>query len=201
MNDLKSLASHARVGILGGSFDPPHLGHQLLALSFCALEELDELWIIPCANHAQKKGLSPFKHRFAMCEYAFRHFKNIRVLDIEEKLPPPNFTITTLRALKDLYPELNLVLALGSDLIKSFSSWHEAAKITDFAQCVIFERENYPLNFVALELKNARIHQGFILPDINSSKLRAWVSSKDNNIYNYIDSLVISYIKNNNIYN
>src|SRR5258708_38432850 len=96
---LPTVKQNASIGILGGSFDPPHLCHQLLALSFLSLEPLDELWVIPCADHAFKNNLSSFPHRFAMCEIAFERIQKVLVLDLESKLATPNYTIETINAI------------------------------------------------------------------------------------------------------
>src|SRR5580658_1402932 len=111
----------SNIGLLGGSFDPPHLGHSLLALSFLALEPIDELWIIPCQNHAFKGCLNSFEQRFDMCKLAFSRINNIRVLDLENSIDPPNYTIKTLDLILSKRPDLNLFFAIGSDLITDFS--------------------------------------------------------------------------------
>jgi nicotinate-nucleotide adenylyltransferase len=197
---LPPAAVGARIGILGGSFDPPHLGHELLALSFLALEPLDHLWIIPCANHAHKTSFTPFDHRLSMCKLGFSRLSNVNILDIENHVPPPNFTIQTLRVIKSLRPDLKLIWGLGSDLLSGFGSWHEADKLEMLADFVIFERENYPM-WVPRLLKNARLHQGFVLPDTSSTELREFLKKNNNTPEcSLIDRLVLAYINNNKLY-
>jgi len=196
---LPAAASGARIGILGGSFDPPHLGHELLALSFLALEPLDELWVVPCANHAYKSSLTPFAHRLSMCRLAFGRLQQVSVLDIENHLPPPNFTIQTLKAIKSLRPDLKLLWGLGSDLIAGFASWHEADKLLDLSDFVIFEREHYPMLVPPL-LKNARLHQGFILPDTSSTGLRDFLKNNNNQKCSFLDRLIFAYIQQHGLY-
>jgi nicotinate-nucleotide adenylyltransferase len=199
---LETIKAHARIGILGGSFDPPHLGHQLLALSFLALENIEELLIIPCASHAQKENVSSFAHRFAMCKLAFRHFKHIGVLDIEEHISAPNYTIKTLRTLKNYRPDLQLIWGLGSDLVSTFDSWHEAEKLQELADFVIFQRENYLVSNFTTLLKDARVHQGYVLPDTNSTALRNFLRDRKNlHPCPLVDQKVFSYIKNHKLYN
>lgn len=197
---LPTIHKNAHIGILGGSFDPPHLCHELLALSFLALEPIDELWIIPCANHAIKPSLSPFIHRMAMCNLAFSRLHNLRVLDIENRLASPSYTVQTLRAIKSLRPDLNLVLGIGSDLVASFSSWHEAHTLPDLADFVIFERENYSHSPRPPLLKNARLHQGYALPDTNSTKLREFLRTTNKEPCPFLDLRVFEYIKHNALY-
>lgn len=197
---LPPVALGARIGILGGSFDPPHLGHELLALSFLALEPLDELWIVPCANHANKSSLTPFMHRLSMCKLGFSRLRKVSVLDIENHLQPPNFTIQTLKAIKSLRPDLKLIWGLGSDLISGFGSWHEAEKLESLTDFVIFERENYPM-LIPLLLKNARLHQGFVLPDMSSTELREFLKINNNSPEcSFLDRLVFAYIQEHGLY-
>ena len=111
---LPEIKNGSSVGILGGSFDPPHLCHELLALSFLALEPITDLWVIPCANHAFKDNLTSFAHRLAMCKLAFSRLNNVHVLAIEENLATPNFTINTLEAILQKRPDLKIFFGLGS---------------------------------------------------------------------------------------
>ena len=135
-----SVPKNASIGLLGGSFDPPHLGHAFLALSFLALEAIDELWIIPCNDHAFKKNMISFEHRFAMCLLAFGHFQKTRVLDIEKKIEAPNYSIATIMAIKKERPDLALSMCLGSDIINEFPTWHRAKELSQSCRFVIFRR-------------------------------------------------------------
>lgn len=198
---LPPVKNGAHIGLLGGSFDPPHIGHQLLALSFIALEPIDELWIMPCANHAKKATLTSFCHRFAMGEIAFRRMRRVRVIDIEHHLPPPNYTLQTLEAILNVNPTLSLHFGIGSDLVSSFSSWHAAAQIVLKARIVIFERYSYPLTTLPTLLKDARLHRGYPLPDINSTSLRDFSRrQKIGNSLAFVDQDVVRYVEKHGIY-
>jgi|HubBroStandDraft_6_1064221.scaffolds.fasta_scaffold330008_2 nicotinate-nucleotide adenylyltransferase len=188
----------SNIGLLGGSFDPPHLGHSLLALSFLALEPIDELWIIPCQNHAFKGCLNSFEQRFDMCKLAFSRINNIRVLDLENSIDPPNYTIKTLDLILSKRPDLNLFFAIGSDLITDFSKWHKPEEILKKTSVVIFERQNYPIKLTPI-LKNARIHQGYCLPDTNSTEIRASIL-RDSSTHTFVDQKVREYINQNKLY-
>lgn len=191
----------ARIGLLGGSFDPPHLGHGMLSLAFLALEQIDELWIVPCNDHAIKESLSTFAHRFAMCKLAFARLQNVRVLDIEQHLPAPNFTINTIKAIKTLRPDLNVYLGLGSDLTTSFPKWQSACELSTLAQFVIFERENYPCENLPSLLKNARVHKSGVLPNFNSTAFREELrKTTHQNACSYVDRAVMDYIQAHGLY-
>lgn len=194
MIELPPVAPHARVGLIGGSFDPPHHGHRQLALSFLHKEAIDELWIIPCDNHALKTGLSDFKHRVNMCRLAFAEIDKVRVLELEKYLTKPNYTIQTIKAVKARRPDLVLSFALGSDLVPNFPHWFQAPELSSMVQWVIFMRENYPLINLPDLLKDSRLHDDFIFPDTNSTSLRNFMRESQ------IDPKVASYINAERLY-
>lgn len=198
---LPTVKSGSHIGILGGSFDPPHLCHQLLALSFLTLEPIDELWIIPCADHAFKDELTSFRHRFAMSEIAFKRLSAVRVLDIEKKLETPNYTIETIDAILQKRPDLKLLLCLGSDLIHSFHTWHNAALLAQKVKIALFERNTFPIASLPPLLKNAHIHRGYALPNTNSTAIRDFLARREKEeVCNFLDRDVFSYIKENRLY-
>lgn len=193
--------SKGRVGILGGSFDPPHLGHQVLAQCMLTMARLDEVWIIPCQTHAFNKNLSPFALRFELCMLAFRHMKNVHVLDVESHLPAPNYTFDTLQFLKNQKNNLQLVLGMGSDLISDFPKWHKSAQINDLAELCIFGRYSFPLADIPTELVNAQIFPEFLLPNINSTKLRKELALfEDPMQFPFLDQEVVAFIKEEKLY-
>lgn len=191
----------SRIGFFGGSFDPPHLGHLMLGLSFLALESLDELWIVPCDDHALKDSVATFSHRLAMCDLSFGRLQNAKVIDIEHHLKPPNYTINTIKAISDLRPDLKLLLGLGSDLVSGFASWHQAPALAQMVELVIFERVNYPCKVLPELLNNARVHRAYALPDINSTALRNYLRSNANNERcPYMDPKIWHYIQEHGLY-
>lgn len=191
----------SRIGFFGGSFDPPHLGHLMLGLSFLALESLDELWIVPCDDHAFKNSISAFSHRLAMCNLAFSRLKNAKVIDIEHHLKPPNYTINTIKAITKQRPDVKLLIGLGSDLISDFPKWHNAAALAQMVELVIFEREHYPCEQLPKLLNNARVHRAYALPDTNSTALRNYLKSNANQeLCPFMDPKVAHYIEAHRLY-
>jgi nicotinate-nucleotide adenylyltransferase len=196
---LPPIQQKAKIGILGGSFDPPHFGHITLALSFLSLEPIDELWVIPCAHHAMKNPSNDFIHRFNMCELAFSRLNNTKVLDIEKHLAPPNYTIQTIDYIKNIRPDVKIFLALGSDLLATFYKWHKPKEIVSKTEIIIFERPHFPITQLPDELLHERIHRNSWLIDIASTSIRA--SQKDIHKFTpFIDHLVLDYIKKHNLY-
>ncbi len=194
---LPAVKDGAHIGLLGGSFNPPHIGHQLLALSFLALEPIDELWVLPCADHAFKGPLFDFAHRFAMCQLAFERIVHVRVLDLENHLPAPNYTVQTIEHILHQLPNIHLYLGIGSDLINSFERWHEAQRVAALARIVIFERDSYPITSLPPVLTASHQHRGHPLPDVNSTNLR---SRGMNDPLAYIDRAVVRYIREHKLF-
>jgi nicotinate-nucleotide adenylyltransferase len=194
-----------RIGLLGGSFDPPHLSHQLLALSALAIEPIDTLWVIPCADHPFQKSLSSFEHRMAMCELAFSHVdRQVRVVPIEKYLPSPNYTVRTLEHILERRPGVKLFLTMGSDILQQLPKWHEPEKLEQLSELIVYLREGFPIQNIPTQVQKLRIHDGYILPDIQSSNVRALIQKgtsepKDDRIP-FVDQKVAAYIKEHHLY-
>ena len=126
---LPDLVGAGKVGILGGSFNPPHVGHALLAHAMLSTEDLDELWIIPVWQHPFGKDSVSFEHRMDMCRLAFSLLGNrVRILDIESVLPTPSYTVQPLSAIHAVRPGIKPTLIIASDI----SEISQAAWATEF---------------------------------------------------------------------
>lgn len=113
-----------KIAVYGGSFDPPHKGHRLLAdnlADFCGVEKV---LIIPTAMSPfkQSSGASP-EDRLSMCELAFNS-PLFEVSDVEISRGGKSYTVDTLRQVKKLYPESDLYLFMGDDMLLSLDRWY-----------------------------------------------------------------------------
>jgi nicotinate-nucleotide adenylyltransferase len=196
-HNLPATRNNARVGILGGSFDPPHIGHQLLALGALAMTPIDEVWVLPCADHPQKKNHVAFEHRYKMCLLAFRRILDCQVVDLEAHLPAPSFTVKTLEAIKQLRPDVSLTLLLGSDLLTSIHSWHAPERLAQLANIAVFAREGHgSIAALPAQLSGAILYANFAFPDIQSRLLREGAHAKSD----YLDREVATYIEAKQLY-
>lgn len=164
MND--PITSARRVGVLGGSFDPPHAGHVLLATYALSAAPLDAVLVVPAFAHAFGKRSSPFEDRLAMCRLAFTPLDpaRVHVSDIERTLPSPSFTYRTLEALEARYPEAALRLIVGSDIVNEIERWANVERIRELAPlCVVGRGGHAGAHDEALSLE---------LPEVSSSELR-----------------------------
>ncbi|MCS6797485.1 MAG: nicotinate (nicotinamide) nucleotide adenylyltransferase [Myxococcota bacterium] len=113
------------VGVLGGSFDPPHTGHVVLATLVLACAPVDRLLVVPVHAHALgKQARAGFAQRAEMCELAFGELRRATVDRIEQRLGGPSFTLRTLQALQQQMPDVALRLVLGTDLRTEVHRWH-----------------------------------------------------------------------------
>jgi nicotinate-nucleotide adenylyltransferase len=130
-----------RVAIYGGSFNPPHLAHQLAITCVLATARVDELWMVPTFKHPFDKQLEPFADRARMCELAAAPFARVRVSRIEEELGGDSFTLRTVKALRARHPDHEWVMVIGADLLAERERWHGWPELKELVEFVIVGRQ------------------------------------------------------------
>jgi len=132
-----------RIGLFGGSFNPVHRGHLLLARAAQKQLALDEVWFVPCAKSADGKQLAPAKLRLRWLKRSVKGEVGLKVCDLELKRGGVSRTITTLRRLKTLWgAKASFVLLMGQDQAANFHTWKDAEKIPKFAELAAFKRDS-----------------------------------------------------------
>ena len=134
----------ARIGIFGGSFNPPHEGHILAAREFYEQLELDRLLIIPAGDppHKTLSANSPTDlQRLEMTRIAAMDLENTEVLDLEIKREGRSYTADTIEILRQTYPDDELFLLMGTDMFYSFGSWYQPERITKEATIAVAHRD------------------------------------------------------------
>jgi nicotinate-nucleotide adenylyltransferase len=131
------------LAVFGGSFNPPHVAHTLVAAYVLASQACDRVVVVPTAQHAFGKGLADFSHRVRMCELAMANLRGVEVSSIEDTLPAPNRTLHTLEALGRIHVGAKLRLVIGSDLLAETHAWHNFARIEELAPPIVIERQGY----------------------------------------------------------
>jgi len=128
-----------KVAFFGGSFNPPHVAHQLVALYVLETTDVDELWLVPCWQHPFDKTLAPYEHRLRMCQLAVAALgPRARASDIEGRLGGESHTLRTLKALRAEHPTHELSLVIGADIEPELPSWYGAAELLrDFPRIVV----------------------------------------------------------------
>ncbi len=113
-----------RIALYGGSFNPPHVAHQMVGLYVLETAPVDELWIVPAFIHAFGKPLAPFEDRLQMCALAVAALgSRARVSDVERELGGPSRTLHTLHRLRERHPGHEFSLVIGADLVDEVPSW------------------------------------------------------------------------------
>jgi nicotinate-nucleotide adenylyltransferase len=128
-----------RIGVYGGSFNPPHVGHAMVAAWLKWTDQVDEVWLVPTWQHAFGKELAPFHLRVAMCEaLAAQVGAFVRVSTVEQDLGGVSYTIDTLRHLSDAQPTARFRLVVGADNLAVAPKWRAwDAIVRDFAPIVV----------------------------------------------------------------
>lgn len=131
-----------RVGVFGGSFDPVHHGHLIVAAEAMRVLGLDEIRFVPAGEQPFKRSrlVAPPDHRLAMLHRAVAGVPGFLVDPQECRRPGPSYTVDTLRALRAAQPDASLSLLVGSDAAQDFLQWREAAVIQELARVVVLSR-------------------------------------------------------------
>ena len=198
----------ARIGIYGGTFNPPHAGH-IAAANFALMAlELDRLLVIPARTppHKQKNGdITDGAHRLEMLKLAFAGEENITVSDMELQRDGISYTCRTVEILKAQYPGDELFLLMGTDMFLSFSSWYQPEQILKRVTIAVLCRDEEAGSRAVLETRKTLVGQGGSVVllenpvvEISSSTLRRLLVFGCTEAY--IPQSVLHYIYENGLY-
>jgi nicotinate-nucleotide adenylyltransferase len=174
----------ARIGLLGGTFNPPHLGHLVMAQEAHEQLGLDRVLLVPVAvpPHKEAEGDPGAEARLRLCELAVAGDDRFAVSRVEVDRGGPSFTVDTLRVLHDRAPEDDLTFIVGGDMAHSLPSWREPEAVLELATLAVAEREGVRREDLARRLEP--LHAGdrvtfFDMPrlDLSSSAIRRRVAA------------------------
>lgn len=159
------------IGLFGGSFNPPHMAHVLVAAWALAGGEVDQVWVIPSGGHPFGKRLTPFEERWELCRLAFACFgERLRLVDVERE-PRVHYSIDTLNELRRRHPEHKWRWIMGSDTLEDAPQWRAWAELTRVAPpLVVPRREHLPPTLSG--------PADFALPDVSSTLLRRLLAER-----------------------
>lgn len=203
------LTNYKCIGILGGTFNPVHNGHIMLAKKVIEqYNNIDQLFLMPNNSPAYKDNnhIITSKHRLRMLELAISNIPKTSVSDMEIKRGGITYTIDTLKQIKSINPNINIYFIIGADSLYNIEKWHNFNEIFDNCSIIAAKRDcdmtdiiNYSKD---LRNKYPNLKISFLQTDsikISSSELRNNIKSGVFDM-DYLDSAVIQYIKNNNLY-
>ncbi len=186
------------VGILGGSFNPIHMGHLMMAQYLTQWKYVDKVWLTlsPLNPLKEAAGLIPDMKRLAMITIATKGAVDIETCDIELSMPRPSYTIDTLDLLSKRYKNKRFKLVIGSDNWRIFTKWRDHERILDEYGVIVYPRQGYPIDSVyvdGLEVVES--------PTVNISSTfvrDAIVRGRDMSYF--VPQGVYKYIKDNRLY-
>jgi nicotinate-nucleotide adenylyltransferase len=131
-----------RLGLFGGSFDPVHYGHLLLAECCRETLRLDEVWLMPAAvpPHKRERVLAPAKHRLQMLELALAGHEQILVSSLEIDRGGVSYTVQTLATIREAKPQAETYLLMGADSLRDLPTWREPARICELSIPAVVRR-------------------------------------------------------------
>lgn len=176
-----------RLGIFGGSFDPVHYGHLLLAECCREACQLDEVWFMPAHQppHKQQRTLTDPRRRLEMLQLAIAGNPAFQVSNLELERGGVSYTVDTLRQVHERYPDAELFLLLGADSMAELPTWREAESVCRLARLAVVCRPGQivdwtPLQAMLGEASRSVLHVQLVpMPQVefSSSDIRARVAA------------------------
>jgi nicotinate-nucleotide adenylyltransferase len=144
-----------KTGLLGGTFNPVHLGHLVLAQDAVEKFELDRVFLVPCAQppHKGTEALADAEHRYAMLEAAVCDNPFFEPLRIEMERGGISYSIDTVRALQELYPEDEFLFLIGADTLPELHTWHAIYELLDLCTFAGFARPGFDRDGLQHQIK------------------------------------------------
>ncbi len=199
-----------RIGILGGTFDPPHLGHLLIAETARVTLDLESVLFLPAGEPWLKSGqrITPAAHRLCMVELAVADNPGFCVSDREIRRTGATYTVDTLRELRCAYPDgTQFYFIVGSDVLDQFHRWKEPEEILELCRLAVIERPGGPVRGIQVlaERFPAAVESGAVLPvsgprvDFSASDIRRILADGQSVRYQVPDP-VARYITHHGLY-
>jgi len=145
--------SPPRLGVIGGTFDPPHYGHLVLAENGCVQLGLERVLFVLAGQppHKPNRPITPVHHRLAMVEAAIAGEPAFALSRVDLDRPGPHYTVETLALLRREYPEAELFFLMGGDSLADFPGWYDSAGIVRQARLAVMQRPGYEPDLAKLE--------------------------------------------------
>jgi nicotinate-nucleotide adenylyltransferase len=194
-----------RVGVVGGTFDPIHLGHVAMAEAAADCAGLDQVFLVPAAVPPHKPGAeAPAEDRLEMSRLAIRGHPRLRICDLELLRSGRSYTVDTLRELARECPDDELFLVLGWDAARELRSWREPERVLELARLVIVNRPGLDAPEAA-DLHAAGVDPAETIvcdvqtPDIRATEIRRRIEA-GGPLEGLLDPSVEAYVRRRHLY-
>jgi nicotinate-nucleotide adenylyltransferase len=189
-----------KIGVLGGSFNPIHIGHAILANYITQCTDIKQLWLMVSPQNPLKSELpqSYDVHRLAMTELVASKCDNVITSGFEFTLPKPSYTVDTLKALREKFPLHEFVLVIGADNWQNFEKWKDWQEILDKHNILVYPRMGSEI-VIPDDLCNKVEKLDSPIIEISSTYIREQLK-KGKNMNFFLPKDVYRYILENNLY-
>lgn len=196
------MSSPETIGILGGTFDPVHLGHISIARSFLESGHIDELWILltPHPPHKSGEDQAPYDLRLDMLRIAFSGYDHVRISDAEKELESPSYTWRTLSFLRKQYPDKRFCLCIGEDSYRQFTSWKNWRRIAENHTILVARRPNTDHNDLPEILRESCRFVEHRPVDVSSTRIREMLGEGEE-ASDWLPGEVLAIIRLEGLYN
>lgn len=181
------MSESRKIGLFGGSFNPPHLGHLEVLRQLLSQNLFDEIWIVPVFQHPFAKTLAPYPHRKHMVELMMSELgsPHIKLCEIEQELnQSPSYSYETVKALLHKHPHHKYHLIVGTDVQQELDKWHRSEELQEMAEFFFVPRKGF---------------EDSPLPEVSSSEIREALALGQN-IEKLTTKAIKDYIKTNQLY-
>ncbi len=196
-----------KIGVLGGTFDPVHVGHLILANeSYYQLGLTRILWVLtPNPPHKTDKAILDWRQRWRLLELAFAGNDVFELCDVDTRRAPPFYAVETLQILRNKYPDDQLIYLVGGDSLRDLPTWHHPRELIDLCDGLgVMMRPDVAIDTQKLEMLIPGIRKKLLLVstkpvDISSSSIRSRIANGQP--YRYLlPPAVYEYIQDNQLY-
>lgn len=196
-----------RLGLFGGTFDPPHLGHVALATAACEQLDLQRvLWILTGVQPLKlEQRITPAEHRLKMLALALNDYPQFVISPIELERPGPHYSVDTVRLLAERYPQDDLIFLMGGDSLRDLPRWRSPAElVAACAEIGVMRRPDDAVDLAALaaQIPGLTDKIRFInapLLDVSAGEIRRRIAAGED-ARHLVSPPVYNYIQQHNLY-